>query len=120
MTWQRAIGGISSASSIGLAAYGAHGLRSRPDVTDTKIKQFESANRLHLMHSMALMFLPAAIPPHQQLALRLSSGCFVGGTTLFSGGVYAKVLGHEDAAKGAPFGGVLMMCGWICAGLLRR
>ena len=70
MTWQRAVGGLSSAASIGIGAYGAHGLKQREGITDIKLKQFETGNKYHFLHSIALTCLPAVIPPTQQLALR--------------------------------------------------
>ena len=31
MTWHKAVGGVSAALSIGLGAYGAHGLSNKPE-----------------------------------------------------------------------------------------
>ncbi|GMH47184.1 hypothetical protein TrRE_jg320, partial [Triparma retinervis] len=62
MTWQRAIGSLSFASSIGLGAYGSHALPSLPHSTPLAIKQYETANRYHMLHSLALALVPAATP----------------------------------------------------------
>ena len=120
MTWQRAIGGVSTAASIGLGAYGAHGLPKQPGMTPVKLKQFEAANRYQMIHSIALAFLPSIVPPTHKLALQISSGCFLSGTGMFAGGVYGKVAGFDEMAKASPAGGVLLMAGWVALGVLRR
>jgi uncharacterized membrane protein YgdD (TMEM256/DUF423 family) len=122
MTWQRAVGGLSCASSIVSGAYGAHGLKKQVGVTDVQVKQWETANRYQFLHSMALVAVPAVIPPAQKLACQVTSVCFAAGTTLFSGGVYGKVLLQENdmVGKAAPVGGGLLIMGWISLALLRR
>jgi len=56
------IAGLSGASAVILGAYGAHGL-SKKDV-DAEFKQvFETANKYHFLHSLALMGVPLCRKP---------------------------------------------------------
>ncbi|GMI43583.1 hypothetical protein TrCOL_g7367 [Triparma columacea] len=119
MTWQRALGSLSAASSIGLGAYGSHVLPSSPSSTPLSLKQFDTANKYHMFHSLALALVPVATPhPYARL---VSGGLFASGMLLFSGGVYMKSLtGEADYGKVAPYGGGGLIAAWIALGLLRR
>ena len=121
MTWQRAVGGLSLASSIFLGAYGSHGLGSNPNITAKETKQWETATKYQQLHSFGLIVLPSVIPPQHKLCLSISSGLFTAGTLLFSGGIYAKVITDEpNVGKAAPVGGSCLALGWVVLALLRR
>ena len=101
--WWR-IAGLSGASSIGLAAYGAHGLK----VDATMQKTFDNGNRLHMIHSGMLALCPLLKRPH------LSGTLFLAGITIFSGSCYAAVATEERRnGRFAPVGGACLIFGWL-------
>ena len=86
--WFR-IAGLSGASSIGIAAYGAHGLK----VDDQLQRTFENGNRLHMIHSGMLALCPLLKRPH------LSGSFFLCGVSIFSGSCYYAVA-SQDRSNG--------------------
>ena len=99
------LAGLTGASAIGVAAYGAHGLK----VDDPQRKvAFENANRYHLIHSAVLLACPSQKRP------MVTGSLLVVGTLLFSGSCYAYALtGDREMGSFAPVGGVCMMAGWV-------
>mmetsp|Transcript_4275 Transcript_4275/g.8883 ORF Transcript_4275/g.8883 Transcript_4275/m.8883 type:complete len:121 (-) Transcript_4275:46-408(-) len=120
MSWARLVGGLSTASSIGAASFGFHGLSKVVGGTDDfakKQKQWEVAQNMHFVNSVALTLLPAA----PRLASQVGGGLIAVGTALFSGSIYAKVYtGDDSLGKAAPVGGVSTMLGYIALALIRR
>ena len=101
--WRR-LAGLSGASSVGMAAYGAHGIT----YDDPQFKvTFENGVRLHMVHSTMLALCPFLPRP------ALSGALFLGGISIFSGSCYAAVL-TKDRTNGrfAPVGGTLLIFGW--------
>lgn len=117
MQWQRVIGGISGAMSVGTGAYGAHGLK---DKQEAYIKVFETGSRYQLIHSALLAVTPAICGPATR-ASQIAGSLFVTGIVLFSGSCYAVGL-KEDRSLGklAPLGGFSLMGGWLSLALLRK
>ena len=102
--WWR-VAGLSGASSVGLAAYGAHGLKDL-DVQFTKT--FENGNRMHMQHSILLALCPLLKRPHTTGLLLL------GGITIFSGSCYAAVFTRDrNNGRLAPYGGSMLILGWL-------
>ena len=102
--WRR-LAGLSGASSVGMAAYGAHGLK----LSDPNLKvTMENGVRLHMVHSVMLAVCPLMPRP------ALSGTLFLGGIAVFSGSCYAAVL-TKDRSNGrfAPVGGTMLMLGWL-------
>ena len=102
--WWR-VAGVSGASSVALAAYGAHGLQD----LDPKLKTtFDAGNRMHMQHSVMLAICPLLKRPHTSGAL------FLTGIAIFSGSAYAAAL-TKDRANGrfAPYGGSMLIAGWL-------
>ena len=101
--WRRLVG-LSGASSIGLAAYGAHGLKCDQKLRTT----FENGVRLHMTHSVMLALCPLLPRP------ALSGALFTAGIIGFSGSCYAAVFTNDRAnGKYAPYGGSLLIAGWL-------
>lgn len=103
--WLR-LAGLSGASSVGLAAYGAHGR----NFDATLLRTYESGNRLHMIHSamLAVCASPLLKRPH------LSGGLFLAGTVGFAGSCYAAALtGDRANGRFAPYGGGLLILGWL-------
>ena len=81
----RRLAGLSGASAVGAAAYGAHGLS---DADPLRKKAFENGNRMHLVHSVMLAVAPILKPR----APRVSGTLFAAGIAIFSGSCYAAAL----------------------------
>jgi uncharacterized membrane protein YgdD (TMEM256/DUF423 family) len=102
--WWR-IAGLSGASYVGAAAYGAHALNGADAAL---VKSFENGNRMHGLHSIMLALCPLLKRPH------ISGALFLGGTAVFSGSCYAAAL-TKDRANGrfAPYGGSALIVAWL-------
>ena len=106
-----------SASAVALGAFGAHGLKSAhasypKDQAAYYQDVWKTASSYHLLHSAVLTFSPA-ITKATGLST-LSAKCFIAGTVLFSGSLYALVV-TENKKFGAiaPIGGFALIAGWI-------
>ncbi len=65
------------------------------------------------LHSVGLLLTPVLTQPGS-LARVLAGTSFSAGLLLFSGGLYASTYtGDKQLAKGAPFGGIAFMVGWV-------
>jgi uncharacterized membrane protein YgdD (TMEM256/DUF423 family) len=116
-----ALGALSGLISVAAGAFGAHALRHR--ISPEYLTAFETAARYQMYHALALLAAawvasrsPGALP-------RWAAYCFVVGTVLFSGSLYALALtGVRWLGAVTPLGGVAFMLGWICLALsgLRR
>ena len=102
--WRR-LAGLSGASSVAMAAYGAHGIKYSDPALKTTM---ENGVRLHMIHSVALAVCPLMPRPH------LTGALLLGGIGIFSGSCYAAVLTEERRnGRFAPVGGTLLMLGWL-------
>lgn len=118
MEWQRILGGLSGAMSVGMGAYGAHGFRNK-DVTYKNV--FETASKYQLVHSVVLVATPAICGGAGTRVAHIAGGLFSVGIGLFSGSCYAVAL-KEDRKYGklAPIGGFSLMGGWLALAFLRK
>lgn len=99
------LAGLSGASAVGAAAYGAHRMS---DADPALKKTFENGNRLHLVHSVMLAVSPRLPRPV------LSGTLFLTGTVVFSGACYASSLfGAREAGRLAPLGGTTLILAWL-------
>jgi uncharacterized membrane protein YgdD (TMEM256/DUF423 family) len=108
------IGALSAGISVAAGAFGAHALRAR--VEPRLLEVFETGARYQMYHALALIAaawvatrvaLPAATPAH------LAGWCFVAGTVLFSGSLYAMTFtGIRALGAITPIGGVCFILGW--------
>lgn len=102
-----ATGALIAAISIALSAYAAHGLEGVPQ------SRIETATLYALVHGVALaIFAPTASRWLEQLAMSL----WLIGLLLFSGSLIASVFAGWPTAA-APFGGGLMIAGWLVLAL---
>ena len=106
LIWRR-LAGLSGASWVGAAAYGAHGLQGLDPI---QMKTWDNGNKMHGMHSIML----AMVPTLKLKAPHLSGAFFLAGTAVFSGSCYAAVL-TKDRANGrfAPIGGTGLIVAWL-------
>lgn len=76
---------------------------------------FETAARYQMVHAVALLALAPMLACRPDRRLRVAGWCFVAGTVLFSGSLYALVLTGERAlGMVTPLGGVAFLGGWAC------
>ena len=110
-----AVAGLMGFAAVGLGAYGAHGL----DGSDAMLRQFDTANRYHMWHALALLgsgLLLVRLQDRGQpgRSMQVAAMAFVLGILLFSGTLYlSAALDFHDLAFLAPTGGLSFMVGWM-------
>ncbi len=114
------LGAFLMALTIGLGAFGAHGLKTL--VATTSLETFETGVRYQMYHSLAIVMLGLAntIPRNaKKWPVRL----FVLGIIFFSGSLYfltfQKVWEVDLSVVGpiTPLGGLLLISGWVLLGI---
>lgn len=102
------IAAVSGASAVALGAWGAH--RRYPvvdDKFDLKVV-FETANRYHFFHTIALLAIPLVRRP------LISGPLMCVGMTLFCGPLYYhSFTGDKRFNKLSPVGGITLMLAWL-------
>ncbi|XP_071494636.1 transmembrane protein 256 homolog [Diadema setosum] len=105
------IGGVSGFAAIVLGAYGAHVLKLRSGI-EHEITTFDSANKYHLIHSLALLAVPMSKNP------LLTGSLMTAGIIGFCGvGYFYSLTSDPTPVKLMPVGGVLLMAGWLSLAL---
>jgi uncharacterized membrane protein YgdD (TMEM256/DUF423 family) len=117
-------------SAVILGAWGAHGLpdlithvHGNPLVTlgngtviDPIERWWESGVRLQMWHALALLALAALRLPRGNGAV---ASCWIAGTLIFAGTLYAMTLGGPRwLGAVTPLGGVLLILGWAILGVV--
>lgn len=111
-----AAGGFLAAAAVALGAFATHALE--PRITADRLATFQTGARYHLVHALAAILLAIASAQFSRPALVRAGWTLVTGTALFSGSLYLLVLTDTPALGAvAPFGGVLLITGWIWAGI---
>ncbi|XP_004527396.1 transmembrane protein 256 homolog [Ceratitis capitata] len=101
------LAGLSGASAVILGAIGSHALHPAHEKDETKTI-FETANRFHFFHSLALLGVPLARYP------AVTGSLLLAGTILFSGTLYYRAFtGDKQFAQFAPYGGFCLIVGWL-------
>jgi len=105
------IAGVSGALSVALGAYGAH--KYQPETSDPTLRRvFETGNKYHMLHSIALLAVPLTRRPN------LVGTCMLSGMILFSGSCYYHAFtGSTVVRKATPYGGMLLIAAWLFAAL---
>jgi uncharacterized membrane protein YgdD (TMEM256/DUF423 family) len=97
---------------VALGAFGAHGLKSAvsPDMLDV----WKTAVSYQMYHTPVILML-GLLPALGGGKIRaLASVCFIAGTLVFSGSLYALViLNIPGLGMVTPFGGLLLLLGWL-------
>ncbi|CAB9493445.1 DUF423 domain-containing protein [Alteromonas macleodii] len=113
------IGAALAGLAVVLGAFGAHGLKS---VLNTQqLNTFEIGVRYQMYHSIALLLLPALSAYVSSKWVNRAAFCFVTGTVLFSGSLYALAIsGIKWFGPVTPLGGLFFIAGWtlLMIGLL--
>ncbi|VDM98683.1 unnamed protein product [Thelazia callipaeda] len=102
------LAGLSGALAISFGAFGSHALRENGNVDERRLRAFDTGNRYHLIHSIALLGASKSRFPWLTAALLL------GGMTIFSGSCYHySITGKETMRKYTPFGGLMYILAWL-------
>ncbi|XP_063224630.1 transmembrane protein 256 homolog isoform X2 [Bacillus rossius redtenbacheri] len=101
------LAGIFGASAVALGAYGAHNVYPKEGGEELK-RIFETANRYHFLHSLALLGVPLCRWP------KLSGSLLVLGMSVFCGTCYYHALSGNSHLRGlTPWGGTALIFGWL-------
>ena len=115
MTNERVFAALAATSgfvAVAAGAFGAHALKTR--LTPDLLTVFETASRYQMFHALALLAVAWACTKWPGRAATASGWCFVAGTLVFCGSLYALALtGVRGLGAIAPVGGVLFLAGWL-------
>lgn len=109
--------GLLGAIGVAAGAFGAHGLRDRVGARDLEIWQTGAHyQQLHAVVLLAVAIWTLSLEG-RGLATNLhgvAMALFVAGITIFSGTLYAIVLGGPRALGAVtPIGGLCLIAGWL-------
>lgn len=100
------LAGLSGALAVSLGAYGSHVFR-HSEADDQAKFTFETGNRYHFFHTLALLAVPMTRRPY------LSGTMILFGMMMFCGPCYVHALtGNVGIRKITPYGGMLLIAGW--------
>ena len=103
------IAAISGAITVGLGAFGSHGLRGT--VTPEMLQVWRTAVEYQFFHTVSL--LACALYPNARRVV-VTMWLWLAGVVLFSGSLYALVLtGYRVLGMITPLGGVAFIIGWL-------
>ena len=106
-----AAAGFNGLCGVGFGAWAAHG--AAPLIGLEATEWVKTGAQYQLWHAAALLALLALPAPWAWLRAWVGS-CFCLGALLFSGSLYGLALaGWHWVAFVTPFGGLLMMLGWL-------
>ena len=106
-------GGLLGGLAVAAGAFGAHGLKAFLEAHG-QAANWETAARYALMHALATVAVGtlAALRPAPGLAA--AGWCFLVGTAIFSGCLFALALsGVKILGAVVPIGGGLLIGGWM-------
>ena len=105
-------GSILAALGVGLGAFGAHSLKTV--VGPELLAVFETGVRYQMYHALGLLALAWAISRWPERRLSIAAWMLLAGTVVFSGSLYLLVLtGARWFGAITPFGGALLIAGWV-------
>jgi uncharacterized membrane protein YgdD (TMEM256/DUF423 family) len=102
---------LLGALSVGLGAFGSHGLHAR--VGPEALSAWQTAVWYHQLHAVALLAV-ALFGSATGRSLRAPAWLFTAGILLFSGSLYAMALtGLGALGPVTPLGGLCLIAGWL-------
>ncbi len=107
------IGSILGALSVGIGAFGAHGLHDFLEEAG-RIATFKTAVNYLWYHTFAIL-LVGLITIHKPTKLiRIAGYLFLIGIVLFSGSLFLLIKTNNPSLGAVtPFGGLLFIAGWV-------
>ncbi len=107
------LAGILGALSVGIGAFGAHGLEATLSANG-RVETFETAVKYQFYHTLALLLLGILMLNFQQSYLSYAAYAFTGGIVVFSGSLYVLALTNVTWLGAiTPIGGLGFILGWI-------
>ena len=104
-------GGSLGLLGVVFGAFGAHALKER--LTAAALSSWETAVSYQMYHALALLFVGLWSLHDGPSALRYVGMLFAAGVVLFSGSIYALVLGAGSwFGPITPLGGVTLIAAW--------
>ncbi len=113
MAWTHWIvfGSIMAGLSVVMGAFGAHGLRDR--LAPEMLQIYEIGARYQMYHALALIAVGLVQIKIDHPMLNIAGWCFVIGTVIFSGTLYAlAITGQRWLGMITPVGGAIFILGW--------
>ncbi|GBP41508.1 Transmembrane protein 256 homolog [Eumeta japonica] len=102
------LAGLSGAAAVILGAMGAHRTFPETDKKEDLKKIFETANRFHFLHTLALVTVPLCKRP------AIAGTFFIAGIGLFSGTCYYHAFTGDHSFRSlTPVGGTCLILGWL-------
>ena len=106
-------GAVLGGLGVALGAFGAHALKEML-IQSGRLETFELAVRYEFYHAFALLVTGILQQSITSKTLQTSSVFFLSGTILFSGSLYLLCFTNNTLfAMLTPFGGVLLILGWL-------
>lgn len=106
-------GAILGGLGVALGAFGAHALKDLL-ANSGRTETYELAVRYEFYHAFALLVAGMLQQSFNSKYVRTAGTFFLAGTVLFSGSLYLICLTNVKAfAYATPFGGVLLILGWV-------
>lgn len=108
------IGALSAGLAVAAGAFGAHALRAKVELRLLEV--FETGARYQMYHALALFAVAWLVGQGGRMVGPASAAgwCFVAGTLLFSGSLYAMTFtGIRALGAITPLGGVGFIAGWV-------
>lgn len=107
------LGSLSGALSVALGAFAAHALRER--LEPRMLEVFKTGVQYQMMHALALLAVAWVCSRTASPFAPAAGICFLAGTLLFSGSLYAMTMGGPKwLGPITPLGGLSFMLGWLC------
>ena len=107
-----AVGSVLAGLGVGFGAFGAHALKA--SLSSKMLATFETGVRYQMYHGLGLLALAWAISRWPERRLVPAVWLLLVGTVVFSGSLYLLVLtGARWFGAITPFGGALLIAGWV-------
>ena len=105
------VGGSLGLLGVVFGAFGAHALKER--LSAAGLSSWETAVSYQMYHALVLLFVGLWLLLDGPASLRYAGVLFIVGIVLFSGSIYALVLGAGSwLGPITPLGGVTLIAAW--------
>lgn len=108
-----AAGALLGALSVGIGAFGAHGLKNLL-VETGRLETFETAVKYQFYHTLAIMMVGIWLQHHMDKQVVWAGIMFMAGILIFSGSLYVLCLTNiKWLGAITPIGGLAFIAGWV-------
>ena len=105
-------GALSAFIAVSMGAFGAHGLSRK--LSPENLDIFEIGARYQMYHAIAMVVVGVSMERWSRDELAVGGWCFLIGSVIFSGSLYALSLsGVRWLGAITPIGGVAFLLGWL-------